>query len=208
MAKKPDTPNTMRPRLSRQWFFYPLFAVLSLALLGLLNPLLVKPDSYVNLLFTSLPLIAASLLLILLALHDQRSYLWHHLHSQRKSKTKFVLSYMCLLLLLAPPGLALGVPSLLHLFGAEPAQELVTITNRGAGYDSRGCDGALYIAEYHHFLNDRVCGIPHDLWDAAAPGDTLLLDGERSLLGFKARRVTLKRAKAVEEASGLPHFAE
>lgn len=209
MAEPLHTPHTTRPRLSQQWFIYPLFAVMPLALLGILDPLLVDPDSYVSLLFASLLLIAASLLLILLALHDQRSYLWHHLHSQRKSKTKFVLAHLCLLLLLAPPGLALGMPRLLHLFGSASAQQLVTVTGKQDSYEvRRGCDGKLYIAEYSHFLNDSVCGVPHDLWAAANPGDTLLLDGERSLLGFKARRVTLNRAKAVEEVSGLPRFTE
>ncbi|MDG9922217.1 MULTISPECIES: hypothetical protein [unclassified Pseudomonas] len=198
-----------RPKLTQLWFFYPLFVVAPLALLGLFERLLVDQDRYVDLLFASLLLIAATLLLMLLALHGQRSYLWHHLHSRHKSKTKFVLSHLFLLLLLAPPGMALGIPSLLHLFGSEPAQQVVTITGKAPGYDSRrGCDGTLYIAEYRHFLNDNVCGVPQDLWAAARPGDTLLLDGERSLLGFKPLRVTLKQARAVEEVSGLPRFAE
>ena len=209
MAQPLPTPNTTRPSLGQLWFLYPILAVTPLTLLGLFQPLLVDQDRYVDLLFASLLLIAVTMLLMLLALHGQRSYLWHHLHSQHKSKTKYVLSHLFLLLLLVPPGLAMGVPSLLHLFGSEPAQQEVTITGKQAGYESRrGCDGKLYIAEYNHFLNNSVCGIPQDLWAVASKGDTMLLEGERSLLGFKPLRVTLKQARAVEEVSGLPRFAE
>lgn len=197
------------PRLTQLWFLYPLAIVTPLALLGWFDPILVNPGRYLELLFASLLLIVLTISLILLALAGQRSYLWHYLHEKRRSKTGFVLVQLAALLLLAPPAMALGVPSLLHRLGAQPAEQVVTVVDKRARYEAPlGCAGKLYIAEYDHLLNDSLCDLPYELWTSANRDDTLVLTGERSLLGFKPIRISLKHPNGVEATSGLPLFSE
>ena len=202
-------PCSRSPRLTQLWFLYPLAVVTPLALLGWFDPILVDPDRYLELLFASLLLIVMSMLLMLLALHGQRSYLWHYLHDNRRSKTGFMLSQLAALLMLAPPAMAVGIPSLVHRLGSQPAEQVVTVLSKRPTYEAPlGCTGKLYIAEYDHLLNDNVCNLPYELWAAAEQDDTLLLAGERSLLGFKATTVRLRNSDGVEAASGLPLFTD
>lgn len=202
-------PLTKTSRLLQLWFFYPLALVTPLALLGYFDPLLVEPNRYLELLFASLLLIVATVALMVLALHSQRTYLWHYLHNSRKSKTGYILAHLGALLLLAPPAMALGVPSLVHRLSAEPAEQVVTIVGKRANYETPlTCTGKLYIAEYTHLLNDSVCDLPYEQWASAELNDSLVLRGERSLLGFKVTQVRLQGAQTTDTASKLPLFTE
>lgn len=197
-----------RGHWSRLWFLYPLLLSILLLLPYLAQPLLVEPARYLELLFASLLLIAATLLLMLLALHQQRTYLWRYLQQSGKSKTGHVLSHMAALLLFAPPAFALGIPSLLHLFASDSAQQELRVQAKAASYYSaHACNGRIYLTEYRQLFNDSLCDLPPELWEAARPGDYLLVDGERSLLGFKALNVRLRPADAADTTSGLPRFA-
>ncbi|WP_068829156.1 hypothetical protein [Pseudomonas sp. BMS12] len=197
------------PRLTQLWFLYPLVIVTPLALLGWFDPILVNPGRYLELLFASLLLIVLTISLILLALAGQRSYLWHYLHEKRWSKIGFVLVQLAALLLMAPPAMALGIPSLLHRLGSQPAEQVVTVVGKHARYEAPlGCAGKLYIAEYDHLLNDSLCDLPYELWATAKRDDTLLLTGERSLLGFKPLLISLRNPNGVETTSGLPLFTD
>ncbi|MDX5371791.1 MAG: hypothetical protein LPK18_05060 [Pseudomonadaceae bacterium] len=192
---------------SRLWFLYPLLLSILLLLPYLFQPLLVEPARYLELLFASLLLIATTLLLMLLALHQQRTYLWHYLQEGGKNKTGHVLGHLAALLLFAPPAFALGIPSLLHLLDSEPARQEFRVRDKAASYYSaHACDGRIYLAEYRQLLNDSLCDVPLELWEAARRGDHLLVEGERSLLGFKALQVHLRPADQADAASGLPRF--
>lgn len=202
-------PLALPARLHQLWFFYPLALVTPLALLGYFDPLLVEPNRYLELLFASLLLIVATIALMLLALHSQRTYLWHYLHNGRKSKTGYILTHLGALLLLAPPAMALGVPSLVHRLSAEPAEQVVTIVGKRANYETPlACTGKLYIAEYNHLLNDSVCDLPYEQWASAELNDSLVLRGERSLLGFKVTQVSLQGAQTTDKVSKLPLFKD
>jgi|GEM_PF-6478456 len=88
---------------------------------------------------------------------------------------------------------ALGGATVLTYVTQTTAETLpVEITERGPGSRRRGCDHVLWVRPLD-WPDDavRICDVPKNIWNAAQPGQQVVLSGVRGYSGFRVRAISL-----------------
>ncbi len=78
-----------------------------------------------------------------------------------------------------------GLPSILHGLLAEDAEESYKVYAPRHAYinTSGSCKGGLAF-ESKLLIKNRVCRIPRDIYESVSDGDTIIVSGKKSMLGF------------------------
>ncbi|CAM4440081.1 hypothetical protein [Pseudoalteromonas maricaloris] len=100
---------------------------------------------------------------------------------QTKQRVIFVLFLILFVPLFSIFSIAKGLPACIHYTVAKAAQHKVTFRKTTS---SKICGYGIKIKEYSYFANEEVCGLEKSRWRKFKDGDTLVLIGKRSLLGF------------------------
>lgn len=112
-------------------------------------------------------------------------------HRQKTWVTTLILPFVTFLL--PYMGIRDGLPSILHKFvSSNDGYELFVVESKTDHdpYVRWRCTGRVMI-DTHLFLNDRVCGVPRDMWEEASNGDTLKLIGTKSIFGLSYHKLSL-----------------
>lgn len=76
-----------------------------------------------------------------------------------------------------------GLPILGHYLLSSRGEMTVTIKGKGDYYRGSRCRGPLWV-KGHYFMNNRFCLEDEGRWKGVKPGDTLIIKGRKSPLGF------------------------
>lgn len=76
-----------------------------------------------------------------------------------------------------------GLPILGHYLLSSHGEMTVTIKGKGDFYHRRHCNGSLWV-ERSYFMNNGFCLEDEVRWKGVKPGDTLIIRGRKSPLGF------------------------
>lgn len=101
----------------------------------------------------------------------------------------FIMSYF---------GFTAGIPALINDAIATQGSEIYRVESRNSTYSRRRCTGGVKI-EHEVIMKNQVCGIPEDLWKQIDAGDSLELQGEKSIVGLRYTQLRLIKRSLTPE---------
>ncbi|MGF1725596.1 hypothetical protein [Photobacterium nomapromontoriensis] len=155
-----------------------------LPIVGVFSDTLLHDQVYATLSVVSALLAIAMLIVMFKQYRQPQSALRVYFDRQNTSPRKVTLYCIIGIPVFFQLAFAKGLPVLLHSIISKPAIAFAVVEEQRFGYYNRGCNGGLYIQGYRYWYNNFICDISKEDWDALKPGDTLVLRGYKSLLGF------------------------